>query len=147
LSSEAASGHVHDRALQEPRDRLGLERCAHHHQPQLGAAYALQPAQQREREVALQVALVELIEQHRRHAAQLGICDQPAREHAFGHEADARLRRAHVLEAHLISDASADRFGELMGDAPRGHAGSDPARLEHDDLAAVGEAGSEQRGW
>jgi hypothetical protein len=111
---------------------------------QLGALHALQLPQQREREIALQVALVELVEQHRAHAAQERVGDQLAGEHPLGHEAHARVARAHLLEPHLIADAPAERLGQLLGHAPRRHAGRDPSRLEHDDLAAAQEVGVEQ---
>ncbi len=44
------------------RDRVGVERGGHDDESQVGARSLLQPSEQREREIGLQVALVELVE-------------------------------------------------------------------------------------
>ncbi len=55
-----------------------------HVQPPDGAAI------QRQAEIGIEGALVELIEQHRRNAFEGRVFDDHARKHAFGHDLDAR---------------------------------------------------------
>ena len=60
----AALGAHHARVAQVCGHGRGIERGGHHHQAQIGPAGALQAAEQRQRQVAFQVALVELVEHH-----------------------------------------------------------------------------------
>ncbi len=88
---------------------------------------------------------MELVEHHGADAAELGIAHQPPRQDALGDEADPRARAADVLEAHLVADGLAGRLAELFGDALRGHARGEAARLEDQDLAVIGEPAIEER--
>ena len=130
-------------AAEERRDRRGVERRRHGGEAEVGAACLLETPQECERDVALEVALVDLVEQHRSHAAKGRVGDEAACEHALGDEAHPRPAARHVLEPHGVPDGLADALAELVGDAPRGKASREAARLEHDDLAV--EPGVEQR--
>ena len=103
-----------------------------------GRVGPLQPAQQREREVALQVALVKLVEHHGADALQPRIGEQAARQHAFGEEAQARARPGDLFEAHLVADGLADALAAFGRDEARRQPRGEAARLEHEHLA-VGE--------
>jgi len=79
----------------------------------------LHSLQERERDVALEMPLVELVEEHRRESAKLRIGEHAPREHAFGHETNARACARRIFEAHGVPDGLADALTELLGDAPR----------------------------
>ena len=65
-----ALGAEHGRA-EEHRDRRGLERGRHHEHAQIGPLSLLQPAQEREPYIAVQVPLMKLVEHHPADAAEL----------------------------------------------------------------------------
>ena len=97
---------------------------------------------QRERQIAGQVPLVELVQHDRTDTAELGIGEQAPGEDSFGHEPQARPRGAPPFEADLPSDQF--RVFELFRDPPRGRARGDAAGLEHDDFSFDR---LEQGGW
>jgi hypothetical protein len=69
------------------------------------------------------------------HAAEPRVGQKAACQHAFGYEAEARCRTGHLFEANLVADRLANSLAEFFSDAARGHASSDAARLEDDDLS------------
>jgi hypothetical protein len=81
------------------------------------AARALEPSQHREGDVALEVPLVKLVEEHRAHAAQSVGSDEASREDPLGDEANPRPRRAHLLETNLVAPRS--RRGARHAPRPR----------------------------
>ena len=135
-----------DGASEEAGHRRRVERGRHDDELQIRARGLLEAAQQRQRQVALEVALVELVEHDHAHAGQAGLGDQPAGEQPLGDEAQPRPGPGHLLEADLPADRLAGPLPQLLGHAPRRHAGREPPRLEDDDLAVAGQAGREQRG-
>ena len=114
--SAAARGE--DRAGREIlRESVGLERGRHDDQLQVGAPRFLQLQSARERDVAVEMALVEFIEKNRRDAGQLGILEQLAQENSFGDEADAGLFRGDFFEANLVTDLVAEPAAPFERDA------------------------------
>src|SRR4051794_4820466 len=99
---------------------------------------ALESAEERERDVALEVPFVDLVEEHDVHAQQIRLCEEAPRQHALGHEADPRALARDVLEADLVSDGLADALPELVRDAAGGEPRGEATRLEHDDFAFAG---------
>src|SRR5262249_34531104 len=95
----------------------------------------LQIAQQRQREIAVEVPLVKLVEEDGADSGQLGRGDHPSQQDRLGDVAEARRRTADVLEPDLPTDGGAGRFPELLGDGPRRQSRRQPPRLEDDDLA------------
>ena len=83
-----------------------------------------------------EVPLVELVEHDARRRPRARVREQPPRQHALGHEAQARARPTRPRTAPDSRRVSPDALAALLGDAPRGHARRDPPRLQHDDLAA-----------
>ena len=124
--------------------RLGIERGGHHHDLEIGPLGLLKLLYQRERDVAHQVALVELVEEEHAHVGQRAVVLEPAQQDAFGHETDARAESGLVVETDLVADFPAEFDITLPGDTRSHRAGSDAARLQHDDLLLPGEAGIEQ---
>jgi hypothetical protein len=70
-------------AIQISRHRSGIERSRHHYDPQIGPR-SLQPLQQSQREVTVQVSLVELIQDNCIDAFEAGIRKQSPRQNALG---------------------------------------------------------------
>ena len=142
LGREVLDGHVEAAPLraegggaQEGGHRRGVERGRHGHQPQVGPAGALQAAQQRQGQVAVQVALVELVEQDGADAGEGGLGEEAAQQQPLGDEADAGARRGDVLEADLVADRLAGPLAQLLGHPPGRQPGRQAPRLQHHHLA------------
>ena len=71
---------------------------------------SLRIERERKAEIGVERALVELVEQHRRHPLERGIVEDHAGEHALGDDLDARALRDKALQ----SDAQADRLADLF---------------------------------
>ncbi len=141
---EEASLGTHGGRVEEAGHRPGVERGRHGHQPEVGAGGLLEAAEERQCQVALQVALVELVEHDRADAGQAGLGDQPPGEQSLGDVAQAGSRPGHLLESHLPAHGLARALPHLLGDPTRGHAGSEAPRLEDHHLAVAGQAGLEE---
>ena len=87
---------------------------------------------------ASQAALVELVEQHRGDALERRVAEDHAGEHALGDHLDARARAGLRLQPHAVADRLADPLAQRLRHVRRGGARGQPARLQHDDLAAPG---------
>ena len=88
---------------------------------------------QRETEIRLQVALVELVEDHAADVLQCRIVLQSTRQDPLGHYLDARRSADTGFEpgpvAHELSGLRARKLRESSRDGAR----CNPARLQHDD--------------
>ena len=105
-----------DRALiQIRRHRLRIERGGHHHHDQIRPLRLLQMLHQRERDIAEQVPLVELIEDHRPDIGQRAIILQPAQQDALRDKTNARADARVIIEPNLIANLRA----QLAARAPR----------------------------
>jgi hypothetical protein len=98
---------------------------------------ALQAPQQGQRQIALQMALMEFVEHHAAHAREVRIAQHAPREHAFGEEAQARARSRHLLEAHLVAHRLAHALAALVRHVAGGQARGQAARLQHQHLAPI----------
>ena len=134
------------RVAEEGGDRRGVERRRHDDEREVGPRPEPEAAEHRQRDVAREVALVELVEDDGAHAREERVGEEAPREHALGHEPQARPRPRDLLEADLEADLVAEPPAALLGDAPRRQARREPARLEHDDLAVAGDPRVEERG-
>ena len=76
----------HRRIAHQRREARAVERRRHRHEAQIGPQRALRVERQREPEIAVEAALVHLVEQHRRNAGQLGIGLDAVDEDALGHD-------------------------------------------------------------
>ncbi|SIB02560.1 Uncharacterised protein [Mycobacteroides abscessus subsp. abscessus] len=89
-----------------------------------------------QRQVSVQVALVELIDDQGGYPGQLRVALQAAQRHARRHHLHARAFADARIPAHRIADLPADLLAEQTGDpagrSPRGH----PARLRDENPAA-----------
>ena len=112
----------------------------HRHQHQVGAQVGTHVDEQREGEVDVELALVDLVEDDRRHAGQLRVALEAAQQHPGGDDLDARRRADLAVAAHGVPDRGADRLAEQLGQPAGGGAGGDPARLGDHDPALAGRA-------
>jgi hypothetical protein len=146
LDREAAAGAFdHRRFIEQPCHARAVEGGRHDEQPEIRPQRALHVKRQRQPEIAVERTLVEFVEQHRRNAWQFGIVEDHARQHALGDNHDLRLRRHAAFHAHGIADRSARLLAEQLRHAAGGGAGSKPARLQQDDLAAAEPGRFQQR--
>ena len=118
-------------------DPRAVERRRHDEETQVFAQRPLRVERQRQSEVGVERALVELVEQHARDAVECGIVEDLPCEHAFGDDLDAGLRRNQALEPHAQADRPANLFAQGRSHARGGGAGGEAARLEHDQAAAL----------
>ncbi len=88
---------------------------------------------------------MKLVEQHGAEALEGGVARQHPREHALGHDLDARIAPDPRLEPHPVADRAADALAERRGHARRDRARREPSRLEHHDRAAAQPDRLEQR--
>lgn len=125
--------------IKEVGEGSGCERRGHDDDLQVGAALHLDGAGPGEGEVAIEVALVELIDDDAASALEVGILKELAEEDALGDEADAGAAGGVVFETDLIADLVAEADFSFLRDAACQHAGGDAARLEDDDVIAIRE--------
>ena len=142
---EEAPSAGDDRRVQVGREALAVERCRHRQELELGARFALHPADQGERQVGEQAALVKLVEENGADAVEERIALQALDEDPFGHEEDAGVAGEVALEADLPADLAPERPALFVGDPPGSGAGGDPPRLEDEDLLRPGDPGRRQR--
>ena len=137
---------AHDRGVREhPQQRVGFQRRRHDEQPQRLAKVPLRFDAEREAEVAVQVPLVEFVEDHQRDAFERRVVLQHPREDALGHDLDARARPDAGLEPCAEPDRLADILPEQRGHALGDRARRDAARLQHQDPLVSDPGGVEER--
>ena len=95
----------HDRAIvEEPGDRLGIECGRHDDQDQVGADLPANFPQKRQREVAVQVALVKFVKHDGADGFKERIIEELTGEDALGQEPKRRMGREPLFEADLVAD-------------------------------------------
>ena len=123
------------RVAEQAAEPLAVERRRHGEDAQVGAQRGSGVERERETEVAVEAALVNLVEQHRRHAAEFGIGLQPGEEYAVGHRDQASVAADLAIEPGGVADRGAWCFAALAGDILGGGAGGEAARDEQQHLA------------
>ncbi len=118
---------------------IGLEGGRHHEDGEVRTLRFLERERSGQRDVAVEVAFVEFVEDDGGDSFEGGVVDHAAEQDAFGDEADARLAAADIFEADLIADLFAEADIHFFGDPAGEHAGGDSAGLEDDDFAGLGE--------
>src|ERR1700730_6008394 len=132
---ELSFGTKHWTSVEIFRDRRGIESRRHDYDSEFGPRM-LQPFQQRQREIAVQVALMKFVEYDGGHALQIGIGKKSPREYALDNKSQPRARANRFFEPDLISDGLADLLAEFGCDSTRGKPGRNPTRFEHHDFTA-----------
>ena len=127
----------HRRVAEQAGDRRAVERRRHHEDPQILAQQGLAVARQGQTEVGVEAALVEFVEQHRRHAVEAGIVLDHPGEDALGDHLDTRAGRDLRLQPDTEADRLPDRLAQGRGHARRRRPGRQPAGLQDDQPAAA----------
>src|SRR5258708_34538021 len=96
----------------------------------------MEALQERQGEIAVEMALVEFVEDDGVDAFERWIGQEAACEDALGDKSQTRVRPGPLFETYLIADGSANLFVQFPGDSSRRQACRDPPRLEHDNVAA-----------
>ena len=104
--------------------------------PQILAQRLLRVERQRQAEVGVERALVELVEQDACDSFKRRIVEDHAREHALGDNLDAGALRYQALQPHAQADRLADLLAERRRHARRGGAGGETTRLKQDEAPA-----------
>ncbi len=124
------------RVAQQGRNPSPVEGGRHHQDLQVLAHQPLSVAGQGQAQVGVEAALVELIEDHRRHAVQARIVENHPGEHALGHHLDPGSSRDLRLQSHAKTHRLADALAQALGHPRRRRPGRQPPGFEHDDLTA-----------
>ena len=141
LQGVEASGHLHQRggaarrAAQNATQAVGVERGGHGHERQVLAQGGARVCQEGQEQVALQGALVDLVEDDGVDAGQLGVALEAAQEEPGGDDLDPGGRADASLAAHREADGATDLLTQQVRQVAGGRAGGDAPRLGDDDAA------------
>src|SRR5207253_1271565 len=91
-----------------------IERGRHDNNEQIRPALLLNVQGASQRDVAIQVTLVKLIEDDGLDSGKLWIVDQLPQENAFGLELDACCVTRRILKTHLITNLAPQRHTEFL---------------------------------
>ncbi len=80
---------------------------------------------------------MELVENDDACRAQIRIVEEKAKQDARRDDEQPRLRAVLAVEADRVADGIPEGFTALVGDAPRGGAGGEAARLQDQDAAGA----------
>ncbi len=134
-----SSRHGDRRAVVEERGHpRRVERRRHHHQAKVVARAPRLPGQG-EAQVAVDAALVELVEHDRVKVREQRVLLQARGEDAFRGDEQPGLADELTLEADVPPDFAPRRPALLGGDAPRNGSRGDASRLEQDEPAVTDE--------
>ncbi len=135
-----------ERRVEEVGERPAVEGRRHRQERELRTRLALHAANQGEREVGEESALVELVEQHGADPLEERVALQALDEDPLGDEEDPGVTRGVALETDLPADFAPERPPLLVRDPPGGRPGGDAARLEDENLPTAGEARRRESG-
>ena len=116
-----SAGYLHQRggaarrAAQDAAQAVGVERGGHGHEGEVLAQSGARVRQEGQEQVALQGALVDLVEDDGVDAAQLRVPLEAAQEEPGGDDLDPRVRAGAPLPAHRVSDGAADLLSQEVG--------------------------------
>ncbi len=135
-------GHVDHRAVaQKARYRRGVERRRHHKNAQVGPRHP-RLAGEREAQIGVDAALVELVHDERGDVAQQRVVLQICGQDALGDDEQPGVSAGLPLEADVPAHLAAQRPAAFIGNATRHGPGRDPPRLQQEHAAPV-----HQRRW
>ena len=141
----ASLGSHGTRIAEHRRHRSAVQRRRHDEQAQVVAQMALRIECQREPEIRLQVALVELVEDHAADVLERRIALQSARQDALGHYLDARRSADAGFEPGAVAHELSWLRARQLRQSSRHGARRNPARLQHDDALVCAEPGLVQQ--
>jgi hypothetical protein len=128
-------------AAQVSGDRLGVERGRHHDHLQLRPHRLTHAADHGQGQIAVQVALVELVEHDHADRLQERIVLEHAQQDALGDHLDSRGRSDAPIEPHLVAHLVSHASASLEGHAGCARPGRQSPRLQHHHRPLPGESG------
>ena len=140
-------GALDHRRVQHRGQPARIRGGRHRQQPQFGAQRALQIQAERQRQIGVQRAFVNFVEQHGGHAVQARIGLQAAHQQPLGHDLDARGGGYRAVQPRAIADALAHLLAQQERHPLRRRPRGEAARLQHHDapVAAPGRGQQRQR--
>ena len=142
----AALAFDHRRAAQQGGEAGAVESRRHGDKAQILAQGGLGVARQGHGEIAVEAALVNLVEQQSRNARQLWIGLDALEENALGEDGDAGARRPLAVEAGGVADGAAHGLAGQVGHPLRRRPRRQPPRREQEDLARAPGLAKQGRG-
>ncbi len=130
-----AAGALDHRRVHQGRKPRAIEGRGHRQQPQVGPQQGLRIQAEGERQIGLQRALMDFVEDHGRDAIQPRIGEQPADEQPRRHHLDPRRGRDGAVDAGAEAHGLAHRLADQARHAGGGGAGGEPPGLQHHDAA------------
>ena len=129
--------HGHERAAIEiGLHRQRVHRGRHHDHAEI-AACAPRLGHEREAEVRVQAALVELVQDHGRNVREQRVLVEVVGQHALGDDEHAGVGRGAAVEADVPAHFAPEGPALFVGDPARHRARGDTARLQHDHAPGV----------
>ena len=133
------TGQLDDRAIvQKGRDRTRIEGGRHDDDPEIVARVAGLLAE-REAEIAVEAALMKLVEDHRAKVAEQGIGLEPPGQDPLGRDDQPGLALESPLEADVPADLAPDRPSPFGRDPSREGTRGNAARLQQQDGTVDGQ--------
>src|SRR6185503_4669748 len=116
--------------VHELRNPGAVDGGGHHEDAEVGAQGG-GIEREREAEIGIEAALVELVEEDGGDALELRIVEQHAGENPFGHDLDPGPGADAAVEPDAVADGLAGRLAERGGHEARRSTGGKPPRFEH----------------
>lgn len=124
-------------AIEVGLEFVGVERGGHDHDQKVGAMGLLDIKSASQRDIAIEMPLVEFVEDDGGDAFEGGVGDQLAKEDTFGFKLELGCGAGDVFEADLEPDLLTESTPEFGGDARGEQTCGEAAGLEDDALAVV----------
>ncbi len=125
------------RLAQQRGEASAIQRRRHRHDAQVRPQRVLRIECQRQPEIAVQAALMHLVEQHSGHACQFRIVLDSPHENAFGQHQQPRARGLPAVHARCIADGPARFLAHQFRDPLRRRARRQASGRKQQDLAGA----------
>jgi hypothetical protein len=116
-----------------------VERGGHHHEFEVWAQFLLEGDGTGEGDVAVEVALMKLVENNTSDAFEERVGEHHPQEDTFGDETDAGALGGDAVHPDLVANFVAEALASFGGNALSEHSSWEAARLEDEDFPGTGE--------
>ena len=140
LDGKGAAGCGHDRSRCNICAENGGHGCAiesrrHHHDAKVGPQILLHVQRKRQPHVAMQISLVEFVENQAAHAIECRVGMQHASEYSLGDHLNSMASAS--VAAHAIANVAANGLIQRGGHSLGGGTGGQPSWFEHQDFSGA----------